>query len=111
MQPRFAAPLHYPTIAPSSQPLRALAALGAATLAEAGLEAERELARAPHCGCCMSPRVHLAKFVGSTLFLDDDPAMLRLALPSAERARWSERLVAALIVSYGRARLTLFGRS
>jgi hypothetical protein len=94
MQPRFAATIQYE----------------AAALPSRG-EAERELARAPYCGCCVSPRVHLAKFVGSTLFLDDKPSSLRSALPFAERARWSERLIGALIVLFGRPRVTLAGRS
>jgi hypothetical protein len=83
----------------------------AATWSDARNEAERELARAPRCGCCVSPRVHLAKYVGSTLFFDDAPESLRRALPSAERARWSDRLLAAFIMLYGRARVSLFGRS
>jgi hypothetical protein len=90
---------------------RALATLDAATLLEAHAEAERQLARAPRCGCCLTPRVHLGRYVGSTLFLDDDPEMLRLALPPAERPRWSPRLLAACVVLYGRPRVELLPRS
>lgn len=67
-----------------------------------------ELERAPRCGCCISPRVHLAKYVGSTLFSDDTPAALQRALPAAERARWSERLLGAFILLFGRPRERLF---
>jgi hypothetical protein len=112
MQPRFAATIDAGAVASSSsRSFKALVALGAATPSEACRRAERELARAPRCGCCVSPRVHLTKYVGSTLFFDDDPASLRRALPQAERARWSDRLIAAFIMLYGRARVSLFERS
>ena len=98
---------------PISSPPRskALAALDARTATEARAEAERELARARPCGCCVGPRAHLATHVGSILFLDDDPAELQRAIPRAEHAWWTRRLVAACIVLYGRPRLTLFARS
>jgi hypothetical protein len=88
-----------------------LDALDARSPAEGRIDAERELARARPCGCCLTPRIHLTKWVGSTLFLDDDPAALLRAIPRGERASWTTRLVAACIVLYGRPRITLFGRS
>lgn len=107
--PAFHAPFR-PTATPPSTP-KALLALGAASLLEARLAAARELERAPRCGCCVSPRIHLAQSVGSTLFFDDDPAELQRALPFADRARWTARLVAACIVRYGRARVDLYART
>jgi hypothetical protein len=86
-------------------------ALGARSPVDAHREAEHELERALPCGCCTSPRQHLAKHLGSTLFLDDNPAALQRALPRAEHAHWTERLLAACILLWGRPRLTLFGRS
>jgi hypothetical protein len=82
-----------------------------ATPLEARAEAEHQLARVTPCRCCVNPRVHLSRYIGSTLFLDDDPAELQQAIPPAERARWTVRLIAACIVLYGRARLDAFGRS
>ncbi|MCW2630274.1 MAG: hypothetical protein JWR48_6996 [Mycobacterium sp.] len=49
-----------------------------ATPLEARAEAEHQLARVTPCRCCVNPRVHLSRYVGSTLFLDDDPAELAL---------------------------------
>jgi hypothetical protein len=89
-------------------PSKACAALGADDAAEARLEAERELARGPRCRCCLTPRVHLSRFVGSTLFADDDPATLLQAIPRDAREQFDTRLIAACIVVYGRARVTLF---
>jgi hypothetical protein len=88
-------------------PSRALIAFQTNDLALARARAARLLAR-EHCGCCISPQVHLARFVGITLFLDDDPVELQRAIPSAERARWTVQVVAACIVLYGRARVTLY---
>jgi hypothetical protein len=80
----------------------------ARTYVEEQRDAARELGRAPRCACCISPRVHLAKYVGSTLFLDDNPAALRRALPPADRERWNDRLLSAFILLFGRPRVTLF---
>jgi hypothetical protein len=77
-------------------------------LGHARRDAERELQRAPRCNCCISPRVHLTTYIGSILFSDDTPATLRRALPAAERERWSERLLAAFILLFGRPRERLF---
>ncbi len=90
--------------------LKALDALDAQSPSEACTLAANELARARRCGCCLTPRIHLATYVGSTLFLDDDPAELQRAIPRAEQAVWTKRLVAACIILYGRPRLTPFGR-
>jgi hypothetical protein len=56
-------------------------------------------------------RQHLSKRLGSTLFLDDNPAELQRALPRAEHEHWTERLLAACILLWGRPRTTLYGRS
>jgi hypothetical protein len=90
-----------------SSPL--LSALGVATWPQARTQAQRELLRGPRCRCCVSARVHLGRFVGSTLFFDDDPEKLRLALPPAERL--TTREIAACIVLYGRERVDLLPRT
>jgi hypothetical protein len=74
-------------------------------------EAERELARGPRCRCCVHARVHLTRYIGSTLFFDDNPEQLQLALPAADRERFTPRLIAACIVLFGRARVELHERS
>jgi hypothetical protein len=91
-----------PLLTPST-----LAALGAATLTDARRTAKRELRLASPCGCCTSARAHLARYVGSTLFLDDRPDQLHQALPSEEREHFPLRLIAACIVLYGRARIAV----
>jgi hypothetical protein len=78
---------------------------------ETRADAEREVSRAPRCSCCLTARVHLAKYIGSTLFLDDNPDQLQLALPIAERAQWTPRLLAAFILLSGRARVDLHPRT
>ena len=70
---------------------KALAFLPCKHPAQVRAEAEREVAEAPRCGCCVTARVHLVKYVGSTLFLDDDPEQLQLAFPASERAEWTPR--------------------
>jgi hypothetical protein len=82
--------------------------LGVGSSSEARSAAERELAQGPRCGCCVSARVHLSRFFGSTLFLDDDPTQLWLAIPLTERERWTPSIVAACIVLHGRARCDLY---
>jgi hypothetical protein len=82
----------------------ALMALGAFSSADAVDHARRVLAGAPRCSCCPSHRAHVAKYVGSTLFVDDDPHELSQAVPTSERTPWTERLIAACIVLHGRAR-------
>jgi hypothetical protein len=79
--------------------------LGAATHGEAIAVAMRILERAPRCGCCISHRVHLSRYVGTLLFYDDAPSRLVDAIPASERTEWSERLFAACIVLHGRARV------
>jgi hypothetical protein len=105
----------YPQSAPSfepSQPQRssskACDALGADNLTHARSLAETELARGPRCGCCLTPQIHLTRFVGSTLFLDDDPTKLLAAFPRDARGQFTTRLIAACIVLFGRARVSLF---
>jgi len=90
---------------------KAFAALDAADPAWARAEAERELARGPRCRCCTTALVHLGKYVGSILFLDDNPELLQRALPPDDRARFGVRAIAACIVLYGRARVELYERS
>jgi hypothetical protein len=83
----------------------ALMALGAGSPQQGAAAARSVLARAPRCGCCRSHWEHLAKYVGSLLFLDDDPRRLAEAVPRSERTPWTERLFAACIVLHGRARV------
>ena len=83
----------------------ALLALGAVTPSDAVATAQHVMERAPRCGCCISHRVHLARYVGSTLFRDDDPRQLTEAVPRSERTGWTERLFAACIVLHGRERV------
>jgi hypothetical protein len=111
MHPRLVCSILVGGALPSRPPLKALATLGASSPSQARADAERELARARPCRCCLTPRIHLTKYVGSTLFLDDDPAELQRAIPRAEHSSWTQRLVAACIILYGRPRLTLFERS
>jgi hypothetical protein len=88
----------------------AFSVLGVDDATDARTEAERELSRAARCRCCVSARVHLGKYVGSTLFLDDNPQLLHSSLPPADRARFTMRTVAACIVLYGRPRVELYER-
>jgi hypothetical protein len=103
-QPIHALPLHRRR----APVCKAFEWLGAEHPEEARVAAERELARGPRCRCCLAPRVHLARYVGSTIFTDDDPAALLRAIPLAERGEWSERLIAACIVLHARPRVSLF---
>jgi hypothetical protein len=96
--------------APASLP-KALVELGANSLPGARVAAEQELANSLPCGCCLTARIHLTQYFGSTLFLDDDPRQLQLAVPVAARRRWTTRLIAACIVLYGRERVALAQRS
>ena len=74
-------------------------------------EAERELLRAPRCACCVSPRVHLAKYIGSTLFSDDNPATLRRALPPPSVRAGATGCWLRSSSLFGRPRVALFARS
>ncbi len=103
-------PLSTRSIPPRAHVSHALAALGTDDPRHARAAAERELARGPRCRCCVSPRVHLTRYVGSLLFLDDDPELLQRALPAADAARFTVRTIAACIVLYGRARVALHER-
>jgi hypothetical protein len=87
----------------------ALDVLYAADWPQARAEAKRIIERGPHCRCCVGPRVHLTRFIGSTLFFDDDPEKLRLALPPGDRL--TARVIAACIVLHGRERVELFPRT
>ncbi len=95
------------TLAHATGASRAVRALGATCSADATARATRVLDDAPRCGCCISHRVHLTKYVGSTLYIDDDPRQLAEAVPARERTAWTERLFAACIILYGRARVTV----
>jgi hypothetical protein len=88
----------------------AFSVLGVNDAIDARAEAEHELSRATRCRCCVSHRVHLGKYVGSTVFLDDNPQLLHSSLPPADRARFTVRTVAACIVLYGRPRVELYER-
>lgn len=103
-------PLSMPPITAHHPVSNAFDALGSDDPPKARAEAERELARGPRCRCCLSARVHLSKYVGSLLFLDDNPELLRRALPAADTARFTVRVIAACIVLYGRARVELHER-
>jgi hypothetical protein len=96
------------TLPAPSRHLKAVQALGAHNLFEARAIARRELEDESACSCCRSPRDHLARFVGSTLYFDDDPAHLRRAIPFEERLQWTPRILAACIVLYGRERIDLY---
>jgi hypothetical protein len=62
-------------------------------------------------GRCAFREIMQPRFAATWSDARDAPESLRRALPSAERARWSDRLLAAFIMLYGRARVSLFGRS
>jgi len=111
MHPRLVATLFDPSVIPPHPRSKALATLASRSPDEARLDAERELARAQPCGCCLTLRIHLTKYIGSTLFTDDDPAALQRAIPRHEHRRWTQRLLAACVVLWGRPRFTPFGRS
>jgi hypothetical protein len=99
-----------PSVPAHDRVSNAFEALGTDDPRRARAQAKRELARGPRCLCCLSPRVHLSKFVGSLLFLDDNPELLHRALPAADWARFTVRTIAACIVLYGRARVELHER-
>lgn len=83
----------------------ALRALGASTLREAQLRADRELQHARACPCCARLLAHLFERVGSTLYLDDDPRELARAFEAGERDGFAQRVLAACIVLFGRERV------
>lgn len=97
-----------PSAAPARAP-RAVAVRAEEELSWAIRAARVELACAPRCRCCPDLLGHLRLRVGSTLFLDDDPAQLALAFPTDERAAYSPRLLAACVLVHGRRRVSVFG--
>ncbi|MDB4971278.1 MAG: hypothetical protein JWN44_6967 [Myxococcales bacterium] len=84
---------------------KALRYFAAHTMDDALGQAAHELAAARRCACCSSALAHLRDRLGSTLFLDDDPALLAAAFPLHERDRFTPRLLAACILLYGRPRV------
>jgi hypothetical protein len=68
------------------------------------------LNRAGHIDCCGNALAHVHHRLGSTFFLDDDPVQLSRAFPAAERDQFNPRLLAACVVLWGRARVSVFDR-
>jgi len=83
---------------------KALEALRVATLGEARRRADHVLAKAKRCQSCRTLLAHVFDCLGSTLFMDDDPHVLRSAFQPADCDQFSERVLAALIVRNGRPR-------
>jgi hypothetical protein len=84
---------------------KAFSLLGARDFREAWQLAERELERARKCGCCATLLAHVYDRLGSDLFLDDDPGTLVRAFDASDRDPFSERVLAARIVTSGRMRV------
>lgn len=80
--------------------------LGARDLRDARRRAQAILRGRPPCRCCASPSAHVFDRVGSTLFLDDDPAKLAQAFDPDERDEDTVTILAAAIVTYGRPRVS-----
>ncbi|PTL84928.1 hypothetical protein [Vitiosangium sp. GDMCC 1.1324] len=91
--------------APADNMPRAVRLLGAGGLADARHRAEHVLESARRCTCCRELLAHMFDRLGSTLFLDDDPAALARAFEDAERDAFSVRVLAACIVLSGRERV------
>jgi hypothetical protein len=89
---------------PPPQCQKALEALSASSLREARRRADRVLQNAKGCERCNSLLHHAFDCLGSTLFMDDDPHALKDAFPPTEWDRFSEQVLAALIVLNGRPR-------
>ena len=84
---------------------KAFKLLGAQDFDSAWRLAERELARARRCTCCVSLLAHVYDRIGSDLFLDDDPEQLVLAFNESERDQFSVFVIAACVVVSGRIRV------
>ena len=101
----FFARLFQPQI-PAAPCVCALRTLEANTLTEARREARRVLGQARRCKRCVGLLEHVFERIGSTLFIDDDPAVLMSAFPPAECDGFTRRVLAALIVLNGRQRIS-----
>jgi hypothetical protein len=89
---------------PRARGFKALKALSAASLPEARHRADQVLANAKRCQRCKTLLDHVFDCLGSTLFLDDDPHALVSAFKPTECDKFSEQVLAALIVRHGRPR-------
>jgi hypothetical protein len=87
----------------------AMRTLEAADAIAARLLARGVLKRARQCDCCRNLLNHVFDRLGSTLFLDDDPAQLILAFEPDERDQLSPQVMAACIVLSGRERTSPMG--
>jgi hypothetical protein len=85
--------------------LKALEVLGVSSMAAARRRATDVLTTALRCPCCQGTLAHLFDRIGSTLFLDDDPAALASAFHPGERDESCARVLAACIVLSGRPRV------
>ena len=84
--------------------LRCLRALGVTSLPAGRRRAHSIVSKAKRCPRCKTLLSHLFDCVGSTLFLDDDPHALMGAFKPTECDRFSEQVLAALIILQGRPR-------
>ena len=85
--------------------LRCLRALGVTALPAGRRRAQAIVSKAKRCPRCRTLLSHLFDCVGSTLFLDDDPHALMGAFKATECDRFSEQVLAALIILRGRPRM------
>ncbi len=85
--------------------LKALLLLDSKSLGDARRHASKVLSDALRCPRCQKLLGHVFDRLGSTLFLDDDPALLECAFESSERDEFSPRVLAACIVLSGRPRV------
>jgi hypothetical protein len=85
--------------------LKALSVLGTKNLAEARRRASKVLSDALRCPQCQKLLGHLFDNLGSTLFLNDDPALLACAFDPSERDPFAPKVLAACIVLSGRPRV------
>lgn len=85
--------------------MKALKVLGSRTLGDARRRATKVLSDALRCPRCQKLLGHVFDNLGSTLFLDDDPAALECAFDPGERDPFASRVLAACIVLSGRPRV------
>ena len=88
-----------------SPDLKALHLLGSKSLGAARRRASKVLSDALCCPRCQKLLGHVFDKLGSTLFLDDDPAALECAFDPSERDAFAARVLAACIVLSGRPRV------